>query len=132
MSIEEKFQFLAFITGIEESILKRIPNGYLMHFVVVYYLWKNESLKDFEVCAFTKALKDFHDCAIPSVVLYPEKVIMRAFRTSHLYTTIYYYLTCCLATLGLKDFIVSFKLEFGDFNSVELLQFYFSDRHCNG
>lgn len=103
----EKFKFLAFITGIDVDTLKAIPNDYLMHVIIMLNLVQNKSLKVFEALAFTKALKDVCDQRLPFTIICPETVNIRAFRTSYLYTTMHYNLTCCLATIGLKDFIVS-------------------------
>lgn len=78
-----------------------------MHTIILVHLVKNYSLQAFEALAFTKALKDVYDNNIPRALIYPEKVDLRAFRTSHLYGKMHNTLASCFASIGLKEFIVS-------------------------
>ena len=110
ITFDQKYRFVAFLTNnvIDEEKLKLIPVEYLTHVVIIMHLLNNESLAVFEALAFTKTLKDVYDNKIPSVLIYPQRIDSRALRTSFLYLTMYYTLTRCLATVGLKSLIVSF------------------------
>lgn len=111
--MDQKFTFLAFVIGnsIDEETLKTIPIEYLTHVIVLVHLVSNESLQVFEALAFTKALKDVYDENIPSAIIYPMKINVRALRTSYLYSKMYYVFTRCFSTVGLTSLIVSFNLN---------------------
>lgn len=131
ITIEEKYKVLSFLIDdvINEDKLRQLPIAYLMHTIILVHLVKNNSLQAFEAEAFTKALKDVYDSNIPSALIYPEKVNVRAFRTSYLYGKMHHILASCFASIGLKDFIVSDNIIIL-LLSIKIL--FFSDRNRNG
>jgi hypothetical protein len=113
MSDEIKFKILAFLINnvIEEENLMEIPNEYLLHFIILIHLLENNSLRMFEALAFTKALKDVYQNKISRTTILPEKVNVRAFRASYLYSNMYYTLVRCLSSIGLNRFVHRISMD---------------------
>lgn len=131
MSFDQRYKFLAFITVniIDEENLKKIPVEYLGHVIVLVHLISNDSLQVFEAIAFTKVLKDIYEEKIPSAIIYPKTIDVRALRTSFLYAKMYYVLSRCMSTVGLKKLVVScFKHK----SKLRSIWFLFTDRNRNG
>jgi hypothetical protein len=109
MTSEQKFEILAFLIDdtIKSDKLQTISVEYLMHVIILVHLMSQKSLDVFEALAFTKVLKDVYRGNVPKVFILPKRIDSRALRTSFLYSKLFYILSRCLPSVGLKEFIVS-------------------------